>query len=505
LVIEDASGKQTTHGPVEHIARKDGESLDIHFMYAPQEKGQYRLTLRAAAQAGELVTKNNEMTAFLTVRDGGLKVLYLEGEARHEYTFLRRALRGAEDIQLDDVWIDHNKRDRWPLDFTEQFSDPAIDVFILGSVAADALSEASIDALVAAVEGSQGRDGKGLLLIGGRYSYGPGRWATTKLADLLPMTIEAREAQDFDAALRADRHWQKPLAMRPARGAPAQGRFIVELAPDADENLALWQSLKPLTGANRFDNLRPQAIVLAEATDGTPLVVARNFGDGRVLALAGDSTYQWAMQGQRDAHARFWRQAVLWLAKRDTDRRDDVWIDLDQRRFNPGGRVEFTTGVKRSDGAAMAGASLTAEVTLPDGKKQAARLVPEAGQFLGLFKETQQPGNYTIEVRAAGIDRPAVTRFVVLDEDLELGSPSANPEALAAMAEVTKQFGGRRVAPEEAVAILEAIKNSPPNLREEVQQRFELGRSAVTAWLFFLAMTALMGGEWFLRKKWGLI
>ena len=451
LVVEDASGKETILGPVEHTARKDNEPIEVQFNYAPQEKGQYRLTLRAAAQAGELVTKNNELTAFLTVRDGGLKVFYLEGEARHEYTFLRRALRGAEDIQLEDVWIDHNKRDRWPLDFSKQFSDPTIDMFILGSVSADAINEASVDALVAAVAGQNGRDGKGLLLIGGRYSFGPGRWASTKLADLLPMTIDAREAQDFDAPLRADRHWQKPLAMRPAQGISPQGRFIVELAPGEQANRAIWQALKPLTGANRFDNLRPQALVLAEALDGTPLVVARNFGDGRVLAIAGDSTYQWAMQGQRDAHARFWRQAVLWLAKRDADRRDDVWIDLDQRRFNPGGRVEFTTGVKRSDGGAMSGIALSAEVTLPDGKKQSARLVPEAGEFLGLFKETQQPGNYTIEVRAAGIDRPAVTRFVVLDEDLELGSPSANPEALAAMADVTKEFGGRRVTPEEVV------------------------------------------------------
>ena len=502
LTIEDSAGKQTVLGPFSHSVNEDG-TVPLEFTFTPEETGQYRLTLSAAQQTGELVTKNNQMTAFLTVRDGGLKVLYLEGELRHEYTFLRRAIGRAEDVQLEDIWIDHNRRDNWPLDFTEQFRDPKYDVIILGSVSAQALTPASIDALAKAVDvsGPDRNVGKGLLLLGGRYSYGPGRWAGTPLDGLLPVLVDRREAQDFDAPLRAGRHWQKPLRML-----PAQRHYITNLASTASENDALWQSLEPLTGANRFDRLHPQAAVLAQSEADVPLLLARGYGDGRVLAFAGDSTYGWAMHGQVDAHRRFWRNAILWLAGKDEDDKDSVWIDLAQRRFNPGGRVEFTTGVRQGGGASGEGITLQAEVVMPDGQRKPARLAPEGNRFLGLFKETTQPGNYTVEVSVAGGDGPsAQTRFVVLDEDLELGNPSANPDALAAMAEATKEHGGRRVSSDEMLALLREIQSSPPELQEEVQQRFELGRTAGTAWLFFLAIVALLTGEWFLRKKWGLV
>ena len=502
LTIEDATGKQTVIGTRNVIAREEGQVVTLEFPYAPQETGQYRLTLTAAEQSGELVTKNNEMTAFLTVRDGGLKVLYVEGELRHEYTFLRRALSRAEDIQLEDVWVDSNRRDRWPLDFTERFRDPKYDVVILGNIPANAFTPESIDALAAAVErsGPERGVGKGLLTLGGLHSYGPGRWAGTKVGDLLPVVLQRNEVQDFDAPLRESRHWLRPLLML-----PAQRHYITTLRSTSDENEALWRSLPPLKGANRFDRLHPQAQVLAESEAEFPLLLARTYGDGRVLSLAGDTTYQWAMHGRIDTHRRFWRNCIFWLASKDEDQKDTVWIELDQRRFNPGGRVDFITGMRRGDGASET-LGLTAEVVLPDGAREAARLSPEGDQFLGLFKETMQPGDYTIEVTIAGQAQPSArTRFVVLDEDIELGNPSANPDALAAMAEVTTEFGGRRVSSDEMLALLREIKDSPPELQEEVQQRFVFGRNLGTAWLCFVLIVGLLTSEWYLRKKWGLV
>jgi uncharacterized membrane protein len=495
LVIEDSSGKQTVLGPVQHKANDDGQLIDLAFNFTPQETGQYRLTLRAAEQSGELVTKNNEMTAFLTVRDGGLKVLYLDTRLPYEFGAIKRALGGAEDIQLDMQWIKTNERDRWPKDFSELFRNPQYDVFILGTVPAAAFTAESITALRDAVDA-----GKGLMLIGGDYSYGPGRWAATPAAELLPLLLDIKEAQDFDAQWRKDRHWEGQLQMLPARA-----HYITNLAASAQENRALWESLPPLNGANRFDKLTAQAMVLAETPDRKPLLVARNYGTGRVLAFAGDTTWQWAMHGQLDAHRRFWRQSILWLAHKDDEQKDTIWIDLVQRRFNPGGRVEFTTGIKRGDGGSAENITLTAQVVRPDGVRESARLVPEGGKFLGLFKETAKPGNYTIEVKTPGIEEPARTRFVVLDEDLELANPSASPDAFDALSEVTKAFGGKRVAREDLIAILKKIKDSPPELQEQVQERFELGRTLGTAWLFFVMIVGLMSGEWYLRKKWGLV
>lgn len=502
LVVEDAQGKETVFGPLEMKADKDGQLVDLHFNFTPQATGQYRLILRADEQAGELVTKNNQQTAFLTVIDGGLKVLYLEGDLRHEYTFLRRSLGSSPDIQLEDVWIDDRQRDRWPLDFAKQFSDPQYDVFILGSVDAKAFSEASLKALEEAVDKGSPH-GKGLLVLGGPHSYGPGGYASTPLKNVLPVEMEDNERQDFDAPLRADRHHPGPLQMM-----PAQGHYVTNLAPEG-ENQSLWQSLKPLKGANRFDRLRGNPTILAQTPSDIPLLVAARYGDGRVLAFAGDSTYQWAMQGARDVHIRFWRNTILWLAQKTVEEGQEVWIDLPQRRFSPGSRVDFRAGARsKSDGRPLRDAELIAQVTLPDGSKKPARLVPEGDQQLGLFKETPLPGQYTIEValNKAGVKvDDAVAKFVVLDQDIELGNPSANPDGLDALASITKDSGGRLVPREELVPLLEQIKNSPPQLREEVQNRWELGKTGATAWLFLLLIVGLLTGEWYLRKRWGLV
>ena len=55
--------------------------------------------LYAAAQ-GEIVTENNEFRSVLRVRSGPERILYLEGEPRPEFAFLRRAVAGDSALSL---------------------------------------------------------------------------------------------------------------------------------------------------------------------------------------------------------------------------------------------------------------------------------------------------------------------------------------------------------------------------------------------------------------------
>ena len=56
--------------------------------------GTYRLAVRARPINGELVAENNEYSTVLDVRRGPARVLYVEGEPRPEFAFLRRAVAG---------------------------------------------------------------------------------------------------------------------------------------------------------------------------------------------------------------------------------------------------------------------------------------------------------------------------------------------------------------------------------------------------------------------------
>ncbi|HTN77561.1 MAG TPA: vWA domain-containing protein, partial [Pirellulaceae bacterium] len=71
LILEDANGKREKLGPQQIMAKVDGQQVEVAFPYTPTKAGQYKLTLRAAPQQGELVTKNNELQSFLNVLDGG--------------------------------------------------------------------------------------------------------------------------------------------------------------------------------------------------------------------------------------------------------------------------------------------------------------------------------------------------------------------------------------------------------------------------------------------------
>jgi uncharacterized membrane protein len=504
LVVEDHAGKSHVIGPMQLQAREDGQQVDVEFSYVPQEAGQYRLTLRAAEQPGELVTKNNQLSAFLTVLEGGLKVLYLEGELRLEQKFLRRSIDASQDIELDFQWIDSRlRKNNWPVDLTETFKDPQYDVFIIGDLDATALyekdkHEQTMQALVEAVD-----KGKGLIVLGGYHSFGPGGYRNTPLADVLPIVMGQFERADIDKPIVAASrglHLEGSVQML-----PASPDYLTRLAA-GDDNLATWRTLPPLTGANKFTELKPRARVLAQTPDGTPLLVAGEYGGGRVLAFAGDSTWRWWMQGHDDQHKRFWRQVILWLARRDDLTQDNVWLRLPQRRFNLGGKVPFTAGAKTAAGDVIRGATFDATITLPDGKRQPQRLSLDGDTMTGTFDETAQPGTYTIEVTASSAGKllgTAQAKFMVFDHDVELSNPAADPDQLARLADLTKEAGGKLIAPEQLAALLSQIK--PPEMEIEVQTRWQLADNNRDAWLFFLCVVVLLTGEWVLRKKWGLV
>src|SRR6185437_15484009 len=184
---------------------------------------------------------------------------------------------------------------------------------------------------------------------------------------------------------------------------------------------AAWEKLPPLEGANRFGGLKPGANLLAETESGQPLLVASNFGAGRVLAFAGDSTWHWWMEGQEAAHKRFWRQVILWLARKDESDEGQVWVKLDQRRHAPGSRVEFTAGAKTPQGEPVVDGTFEAEVVRPDGKRTPITLRRQGDEMRGTFLDAQAAGDYTVVVKAQRTGEPigaAQARFLVFEQDL---------------------------------------------------------------------------------------
>ncbi len=494
LLCETSPGKMTVVDSATVSIPEQSARQNVTLSFIPENAGEFKLTLRAASMPDELVTSNNELSTFVTVLAGGLRVLYLEGEVRSEQKWIYRALDASQDIQLDAWRINAQDRLTRPADFSLAFEPGKYDVFILGDIDSSAFTKPELEELARRVE-----EGAGLIMLGGFHSFGPGGYQGTKLNDVLPIEMLRTEKQDFGAPIAEDLHLGRETPMRPK--AAAGGRHPIMALGPRDKNDALWAELPPLEGANKLRRPKAGATVLAESDQGEPLLVEKAYGNGRVLAFAGDSTWRWALGGYADAHRRFWRQVILWLAKKDEAADGSVWIKFAERRFSPASRVEFTTGALDSDGIAVTGAEFTAKVTLPDGKVESTSLARQGDQALGTFLNTLAPGDYTVEVegvkegKSLGLGR---ARFLVYAQDLELDNPAADPSALASLAMMT---GGRKVAPEQLSVLIDELREKTRELEVASETKQSLWDNFGVLAIF----VSVLGAEWYLRKRWGLV
>ena len=408
----------------------------------------------------------------------------------------------SPDIELYYRPIDPRRRSTWPIELENEFEGRPFDVILIGDVDASALGAENIDRIADLVA----RQGRGLMLIGGVNTFGPGGYRRTAIDPLLPIELGQFNRQEFgaDKPVRADVHLPGPLQMVPT---PDRPHFITHLAT-GDENLNAWQRLKPLRGANRFVSLRPNAIRIAESTAGDPLLVGREFAPGRVLVCAVDSTHRWWRWGQQDAHKRFWRQAMLWLANKDELLRRDVWVRLNRRRFRPGESISFQGGARAESGEPLLNVELSA-VIQKDGEASSAAtvaMVRDGDDWMGQVDAPTTPGEYEVRMiaRQDGAEvGTATARFEVEQVDLELEDPAANPQLLAMLSAMTKQAGGRAVPPEQLRTLLAEIREEPPEMKVEVQSKWRFGDTSADTWPFFIVFVALLAADWYLRKKWG--
>ena len=503
LLWEDADGEMQTVDTRTITISQGKRRYPVQLTHTPKTPGEYKVTLQVESPAGELVATNNLQSTFVTVLKGGVRVLYLAGAPRKggspgiKPRFVTKALAANPDLHVQYEPINYTQPD---LDYRDQLRDEKYDVFLLGDVDAMALSARTWREMAAAVE-----DGAGLAMLGGFHSFGPGGFLNTPLADVLPIEMGRAERQNFGEPPAQDLH-VGPLKMLPVlTGGKAHPIMRAVEGPGNEE---AWRKLPTLDGANRFDRLRIKELaeVVAEGNDPsrTPLLVLSAWGDGRTAAFGVDSTWHWQMEGFGENHRRFWRQFVLWLAKKDETAGEQVWVRLDQRRYQQGSRVDFTLGAKDAQGVPLETADLDVQVQRPDGTTETVRPTRRGAEATGSFTETSTPGDYKIVVSARNSGESvgtATARFSVSDQDVELDQPAAEPMLLSSLANLTAEAGGEGLAPEELPDLLERLKARAEEFEEEIVETVTLW----DRWPTLIAFVGLLSTEWFLRKRWGLV
>ncbi len=486
--LAPATAAQNARPIGEFILKSDKESLPIDLTFVPQTAGEIKIAVEAVPLEGELLTRNNRVERIITVRKGGVKVAYID-TWRDEIKSLQM-VNGADKIQLDVYRLLGGKfaaRAKIP---AEWFERGKYDVYVIGDVPAKVFGPALLDKLAERL-----RDGAGLLMTGGTQNFSAGGYADSPLADFLPVILDPSLAL---ASNSPQAQISGRVKMLPTQSGLQQYVMQIDVP---EKNRARWQSLPALKGATRLTPKPELVDIWAETEDGLPLLAASTVGRARVAAFAGDSTWLWVMHQQGDAHQRFWRQLLLWLARKDADTDQAVWVKIEPRNFLPGAPVTLTLGARDAEGAPLEDVELQAEVITPK-NQQAALAVRKANPaYAAEFLETQEPGDYWVRVSGThngqSLGPATQTRFIVDHRDLELDHPSADYDLLRQIAAIT---GGTSLKPED-------LSGWAARLGERKFGDLTQVRSVTLwdNWWSLLAFVGLMTCEWTLRKRWGLV
>jgi len=443
--------------------------------------GLVRLALAVEPLEGELITGNNRAETALRVDEGGIRVLYLDGRICPEGKFLARALGDAKEIELDRRLLlgdSGREADVSPADID------AVRLVVLGDLPAAALPPETVVRVAERIRAGS----LGLLTLGGLGAYGPGGWAETPLAGVLPFAIAAGDGQA-----------PGPIRFRPAAG--AAGHFIF-LRDGAAGGAMHFDALPTLSGANAVGVLGPEALLLAESADGRPLLAVREFGRGRVAALTVDTTWQWALAadetGGPETYRRLWRQVILWLAGRDGKPEADLWVMTDRPRYlisDPDHPPEVEITVHAGAGGTVP----AVEMSGPDGVARKVALSPAAGDWRALVP-LARGGVYTLCAEAAvgGAAKQSRAQFVVVEQDFEMANLLADAEA---MQRIARAGGGTFRRIEGLGGLLAELAAGLEPRKVEVDREWPLASGRV----FLGVVLAFLAAEWILRRRWGLL
>ena len=443
---------------------------------------------------GEENVANNSVARLLGVTDDKRRILYVEGEPRWEYKFIRRAEDDDKIVQVASMLrTTENKI------YRQGISDPkelesgfpvrpedlfAYDGIILGSVEAGYFTPLQQELLREFVD----RRGGGLLFLGGRFSLSDGGWRGSSLVDLLP-TILPSNRNTF--------HRNPATAELTVAGSDSP---ITRLMDDPARNMDRWKKLTYLMDYQEAGTPKPGATVLAELNSGgrkMPLLATQNYGRGRTAVMATSGTWRWQMsQPLGDpAHDLFWQQLLRWLVLDSPGR---VAVTAPAQTLMDDGQIQLTANIRGKDYLPVTDTTVTARVIGPDGLSALVDMTPAAdtpGEFHANWT-AEKPGSYLAEVTASGQTENGTLPFERIDGVAENFHVEQNRELLEKLASET---GGRYWKPDELTRLPNEISYSDAGISvRDIKELWNM--PVVFLWLLFL-----ISAEWLLRRKWGVV
>ena len=455
----------------------------------------------------ELPRNNVQHFSFEVIRDR-YRILHLSGGPSFDQRFLRDALTSWPQVDLVSFYALRTPSQSAggssaglsliPFPTEELFGEHLreFDVVIFQDFAPDEVGvDPWLDEIAAFV-----KEGGALVLIGGQRGFTSRSVAISPLAALLPVALIAPGTPEH--LLYTETPFT-PVLTPAGRLHPLTRAFHAE-----DPAPSVLRALPRLPGMMVPPRLTPMGTALLQhpslaAEDGPATLVAAAEADrGRVLAVATDMLWSWrfggALQGSpANVYPDFWKQAIRWLTR--DPRFDPLRIQLTPPRVEQGARLLIDIDAADEKMQPLSGAFLTAELTwtTADGVEQVSSERIRTDDR-GTYRMEWRPafeGPHRIVVRTEDGKRQAAHPFLVhpaSGESNRMGTDEAFLQQLA------RRTGGNHF--DQRLSLRDIATRATPATRIR-------SRSTVLLWahpVALLLLAALLGAEWFLRRRHGL-
>jgi uncharacterized membrane protein len=513
LTVRDVSAGQVKVLATRTISLgRDGNLQTEILMFDIGGAGAKTLQIAAGPLPGEENTANNTLTRVVNVGSEPRRILYMEGEPRWEYKFIRQAEEDDRMVQIASIdRTSENKIYRQgisdPKELADGFPSRPDDLFvyqglIVGSVEAGYFTPGQQELIREFVD----RRGGGLLLLGGQFALADGGWNASNLTDLLPATLPTQPGTFHREADPKNGTTHATAELAPAGVDSA----ITRLVDDPAANAAKWKKLPYLMDYEDPGTPKPGAAVLANTITPEarklPLLITENFGRGRTAIMATGGSWRWQMSSPLGdtAHDLFWQQLLRWLV---ADTPGHVAASVPAQMLLDNGAVTLTAEVRDPQYNPAPDARVEAHILGPSGASALVEMTPvpdSPGQFQAAWS-APKTGAYLTEVTAQRADPNSgtvkelgrdVLTFQRMDGVAENFHTEQNRDLLERLA---TQTGGQYWKPADLGKLAGAIPFSEAGVTmRETKDLWDLP-------LVFLVLLLLRFSEWWLRRKWGIV
>ena len=477
------------------IVRFDGglQFEEVDFNVDVNKKGAAKIDVIIEPFDDEISSANNSVTRSIRIVNEKVNVLYIEGNARWEFRYLRAILK--RDPRINATFIASNSGpevarnspehiERFPNKREEAFK---YDLVILGDVDAAFFNAEELGLLEELI---RDRGASLLMLCGPMHS--PGSYAGTPVETMLPVRFDAEEG------------WGKVAeSVYPVLTPEGRSSLVMTLENDMELNDRIWSRMAPMDQLPPLLSAKPAATVLAVLSDGTtrdqgyPLVAWQRYGTGKCMTIASDRLWRLRYKTGDKYHWRVWSQCIQFMTlSRLMGEHKRIRLETDRSVYPVNDQCRLYAHLLDDNFEPIVQPVFEVYVTsLAGGKaKELVSLRPDSSQpglYEGYFTPSEA-GGYRLEANENDQRNSSTMEFQVTDVRQELLDTGMRPDHLKRIADLT---GGAKLGVRELPELTALINGDPVTitLRSE--------RPLWDHWIVVLLLVGLLGSEWILRRK----